>query len=198
MARGAVATVGRGVMGAARRIGALLSRVAGPTLAVLDKAQRTADCAGAVASAVQGDYVGATQGSVECVTRGQNTSRRDGSNPDFGTPSAQCSGNSRLSTLLQHAYDIIDTMMPMIDGIPFIAKTGVSGGRIRRDGRSSRAETQVRNWNNQTSEGRYRSEITHQNAGGEGARQDILDYEQQRAQELRDAGHLDPTRHCRP
>ena len=49
-------------------------------------------------------------------------------------------GNSKLSTKAQHAYDIINTKTGET------VKTGVSGGSIR-NGKSVRAETQVRKWN---------------------------------------------------
>ncbi|MCB9872961.1 MAG: hypothetical protein H6821_02180 [Planctomycetaceae bacterium] len=47
-------------------------------------------------------------------------------------------GNSKLSTKPQHRYEIIERST----GVPH--KTGVSGGRIRADGKSARAESQVR------------------------------------------------------
>ena len=46
-------------------------------------------------------------------------------------------GNSKLSTKAQHSYDIIDTKTNEV------VKVGVSGGKIRKDGKSVRAETQV-------------------------------------------------------
>ena len=56
-------------------------------------------------------------------------------------------GNSKLSTKAQHAYDIIDKRTDKV------VKTGISGGKIRKDGKSYRAEQQVRKWNKE--EGRY-------------------------------------------
>ena len=45
-------------------------------------------------------------------------------------------GNSKLSTKAQHAYDIIDKRTDKV------VKTGISGGKIRKDGKSYRAEQQ--------------------------------------------------------
>ena len=101
-------------------------------------------------------------------------------------------GNSKASTKAQHAYDIIYTKTEKV------TKTGVSGGRIRKDGKSSRAESQVRKWNKNEGEGTYRSEITHQEPAGEGSRDRILKYEKNRANELREKGELDPRKHQKP
>lgn len=55
-------------------------------------------------------------------------------------------------------------------------KTGISGSKIRKnDGKSYRAEQQVRKWNK--AEGKYGSIITHQEPAGESARDNILKYE---------------------
>lgn len=98
-------------------------------------------------------------------------------------------GNSKMSTKAQHAYDIINTKTNKV------VKTGVSGGPIK-DGKSVRAETQVKKWNKQEGEGTYKSEITHYEPEGEGARSRILDYEKERADKYRD--QLDPQKHKRP
>ncbi len=79
-------------------------------------------------------------------------------------------GNSKMSTKAQHAYDIINTKTNKV------VKTGVSGGPIK-DEKSVRAETQVKKWNKQEGDGTYKSEITHYEPEGEGARSRILDYE---------------------
>ena len=102
-------------------------------------------------------------------------------------------GNSKNSTNAQHAYDIIDTETNKV------VKTGVSGGKIRKDGKSARAESQVRKWNKKEKTNKYKSKITHKEPAGENARDKILKYEKQRAGELREAGHLkDQTKHQRP
>ena len=88
-------------------------------------------------------------------------------------------GNSKLSTRAQHAYDIINTKTKMI------IKTGISGGKIRKDGKSYRAEQQVRKWNKEYGGDIYKSEITHKEATGKGAREKILDYEEKRAKKFR-------------
>lgn len=101
-------------------------------------------------------------------------------------------GNSKASTKAQHAYDIINTKTGNR------VKTGISGGRIRKDGKSARAESQVRKWNKEAGEGTYRSEITHQEPAGEGSRDRILEYEKKRTDELKKRRELDPNRHQRP
>ena len=98
-------------------------------------------------------------------------------------------GNSKMSTKAQHAYDIINTKTNKV------VKTGVSGGPIK-DEKSVRAETQVKKWNKQEGDGTYKSEITHYEPEGEGARSRILDYEKERADKYRD--QLDPQKHKRP
>jgi len=93
-------------------------------------------------------------------------------------------GNSRVSTKAQHAYDIVDKQA----GEP--VKTGVSGGRIRKDGKSYRAESQVRQWNKDAGYDRYESTITHIEPEGKNARGRIYEYEKNRANELRKKGLL--------
>jgi len=99
-------------------------------------------------------------------------------------------GNSKLSTKAQHAYDIINKETGKI------VKTGVSGGRILRNGKSARAETQVYKWNKDVGKDLYESRITHEEPAGEGARAKILEYEKNRANKYRD--ELDPEKHKRP
>ena len=94
-------------------------------------------------------------------------------------------GNSAASTKAQHAYDISEK------GTDKIVKTGVSGGPIRKkDGKSVRAEKQVRKWNKEAGYEKYESNITLKEPEGEGARARIYDYEKKHAQSLRDAGQL--------
>ena len=84
-------------------------------------------------------------------------------------------GNSKASTKAQHSYDIIDTETGKV------VKVGVSGGKVRRDGKSYRAEAQVRAWNKEAGREKYKSRITHWEPAGEGARDRILKYESERA-----------------
>ena len=102
-------------------------------------------------------------------------------------------GNSKLSTKAQHAYDIIDTETNTI------VKTGVSGGKIRKsDGKSYRAEQQVRKWNKEENTNKYKSIITHIEPEGIGSRDRILEYERKRAHYLRDMNQLDINKHITP
>ena len=102
-------------------------------------------------------------------------------------------GNSKASTKAQHAYDIIDKRTNLR------VKTGVSGGKIRKDGKSYRAEQQVRKWNKEEGGDFYESKITHTEPAGEGARDRILKYEKDRADYLRQQGLLkNSPKHQRP
>ena len=102
-------------------------------------------------------------------------------------------GNSKASTRTQHAYDIIDKFTGEI------VKTGVSSGKIRKDGKSYRAESQVRKWNRKAGEDRYESVITHKEPAGKNAREKIYNYEKDRARKLKDQGYLtDEHKHKRP
>ena len=104
-------------------------------------------------------------------------------------------GNSKMSEKAQHAYDIIEKQA---DGTIKRVKIGVSSGRIRSDGKSYRAEQQVRKWNKEAGYEKYESEITYKVPEGPGARDKILKNEQDRANKLRKAKELDENRHKRP
>jgi RHS repeat-associated protein len=99
-------------------------------------------------------------------------------------------GNSKMSEKAQHAYDIIDKDTGKR------VKTGVSGGKVRSDGKSYRAEQQVRKWNKEAGYEKYESVITHEEPAGEGSRARILEYEKVRPKVLED--ELDDVRHKRP
>ena len=99
-------------------------------------------------------------------------------------------GNAKASTKAQHAYDIINTETNKV------VKTGVSGGKILKNGKSARAESQVRKWNKEAEKDIYKSEVTHKEPEGTGSRERILEYEKERANKLRD--ELDPEKHKRP
>ena len=92
---------------------------------------------------------------------------------------ASVHGNSKASTQAQHAYDIINKKTNKV------IKTGINGGQIK-NGKSVRAETQVKKWNKESGDGTYKSEITHHEPAGEGSRARILDYEKERANVLRE------------
>ncbi|EBS7636061.1 hypothetical protein CDR68_20330, partial [Salmonella enterica] len=88
----------------------------------------------------------------------------------------QSHGNFKASEKAQHGYEITDTRTG------HVVKTGVSSGSIRKDGKSYRAEKQVRDWNNEPGNaGRYQSEIVHNEPAGPGAREQILEWERQHA-----------------
>ena len=101
-------------------------------------------------------------------------------------------GNSKSSTKAQHAYDIIDKETGRV------VKTGVSGGKITKEGKSYRGESQARKWNREEGTDKYESKITHKEPEGEGAREQILEYEKNHAEELKSLNQLDPEKHIRP
>ena len=71
-----------------------------------------------------------------------------------------------------------------------IVKTGVSGGKIRKDGKSYRAEQQVRKWNKEKGGDVFESVITDKIPEGKGARDKILLIEKAKAKKYRDQGLL--------
>ena len=97
-------------------------------------------------------------------------------------------GNSKLSTKLQHGYEIFNVSSKNV------AKTGVSGGKLNRNGTSGRAISQVNKWNKTAGFKKYNSRVVVKNIPG---RQSILSWEKLNANRLRNLGHkLD--RHSRP
>lgn len=102
-------------------------------------------------------------------------------------------GNSKFSTNAQHAYDIIELSTGRR------VKTGVSGGGIRiSDGKSKRAEKQVRSLNKKAGYEKYSSEIILIEPGREGVRKWILDFENAHAYVLHELGEIDKNIHKRP
>ena len=106
-------------------------------------------------------------------------------------------GNSKNSTKAQHNYDVEDTWEQNPDGSNRVVKTGVSGGKETKSGESYRGNQQANKWNNdEDTPGRYKSVITNRVPEGEGARQKALNYEKDRANQVRD--QLDRDKHKRP
>jgi RHS repeat-associated protein len=102
-------------------------------------------------------------------------------------------GNSKSSTKAQHGYEIVDTKTGKV------AKTGVSGGKLNKNGSSKRANGQANKWNKEAgNKGRYEPKVVKKVPSGAGARKDILEWEVQNADRLRLKDELDPTRHMRP
>jgi RHS repeat-associated protein len=98
-------------------------------------------------------------------------------------------GNSRSSTLPQHQYVIVRVEA---SGSRTLVKTGVSGGRIRLDGRSARAEQQVRVFSRDGN--RYESHIVARAS----VRSDILRMEQQLVNRYFARHGRQPPRNVRP
>ena len=100
-------------------------------------------------------------------------------------------GNAIDSRNAQHGYEIYDKHGRVV-------KTGVSGGKIRQDGKSVRAEVQVRRWNKVENDpnGSYTSKNVKRLKGRKGARERILKWESNNAHKHR--ATLDPAKHKRP
>ncbi len=110
----------------------------------------------------------------------------------FGLSGKKCHGNSKDSDKAQHGYEIYDKNGNVV-------KTGVSSGRIRKkDGKSSRAEKQVRDWNKDKTDprGPYTSKVVKTVPKQKGARQKVLDWEQKNADKHRST--LQKDKHKRP
>jgi hypothetical protein len=100
-------------------------------------------------------------------------------------------GNSKASTNAQHNYDVVNTQNGNV------VKTGTSGGKETQAGESYRGNSQANKWNKQEgTPGKYKSETTNRVPAGQGARQKALDYEKNRANEVRT--QLDPDKHKLP
>ena len=89
-------------------------------------------------------------------------------------------GNSKLSTKAQHLYEVFKTESGTI------VKTGISGGKIAKNGKSYRATRQVNKWNKAEGEGKYDSRIVQQFPAGKGAREEALTAEKLNADKHRD------------
>jgi len=105
--------------------------------------------------------------------------------------STKTNGNSKSSSKQQHGYEVYNRHGDVV-------KTGVSGGRVRKDGKSSRAEKQVRDWNvNKTDvNGPYSSKVMKTIPSQPNAREKILDWEQKNA--TKHKATLDPDKHKLP
>lgn len=168
MVEGGTAAVGVGVVGLA----------AGGTGAVA--------IAGGAATVATGATM-MTHGAVMMASATKNLAQGKGQLSE----NKEVNGNSKSSTKEQHNYDIKDTQTGNV------VKTGTSGGKETKTGESYRGNSQANKWNKQEgTPGRYKSETTNRVPAGEGARQKALDYETNRANQVRN--QLDPNKHQRP
>jgi len=88
-------------------------------------------------------------------------------------------GNSKASTKAQQAYIIKEKATGKT------VKVSVCGEKTRKtDNKSYRAESQIRKWNEEEGGNIYENEIIHNVPAGEGARDKILEYEKQKANDL--------------
>jgi hypothetical protein len=108
-------------------------------------------------------------------------------------------GNSKASAKEQHLYEI---EVRKADGTVDTHKYGVSGGPVRADGQSVRAENQVRQLNaaaEREGNGRtYSSRIIEKEPAAPGSRQRILDSEKKWVKQYMQAHDRRPTGNKRP
>lgn len=101
-------------------------------------------------------------------------------------------GNAKESTKAQHLYEIFD-----IDTGKAV-KTGISGSKITKAGKSYRATNQVNKWNRESGYYRFDSRIIKEFPAGPNARLRALEAEKRNANRLRNQRELDSRYHKRP
>ena len=99
-------------------------------------------------------------------------------------------GNSKCSTRSQHVYEIYENQSGKV------VKTGISSGKISKQGKSYRATKQVNKWNKSEGKDKYDSRVIQKIPSGKGARNKALDAEKENANKHRN--ELDPNKHKRP
>jgi hypothetical protein len=97
-------------------------------------------------------------------------------------------GNSKLSQKAQHVYEIRNNKTGEV------VKTGISGGKISKKGKSYRAESQRRKWGKDDFDTTIIAEIS----AGPGARKKALAIERSNANGLRPENLINPKYHMRP
>ncbi|MGM9852591.1 MAG: hypothetical protein ACI30N_01300, partial [Muribaculaceae bacterium] len=140
---------------------------------------------GGASSAIKASRIGkaaingtkASSTTCKAVTRGKK----------FNSP---VHGNSKRNTNAQHIYEIFDAETGKA------VKTGISGGKKTKGGKSYRATRQVNKW---SKDGRkFDSRIVKEIPAGPEARADALRYESENANRLRLKGELDQKYHKKP
>lgn len=101
-------------------------------------------------------------------------------------------GNSRKSQKAQHLYEIFDKETGEV------VKTGISGGKITKKGKSYRVAQQVNKWNRMNKKDVFNSRIVRKIPAGKNAREKALQAEKANAIRLRNEGQLDAKYHKRP
>ena len=105
--------------------------------------------------------------------------------------SAKIHGNSKLSTRTQHGYIIRDTASEKKRNI---AKVGISGSRLNRNGTSRRANSQISRLNKKAGYVRYTAQVVRTNMPN---RRYALSWEEQFSKLVKSLGHV-MNRHKRP
>ncbi len=101
-------------------------------------------------------------------------------------------GNSKKSDKAQHLYEIFEVETGKT------VKTGISGGKISKEGKSYRATNQVNRWNREAGCQKFDSKITEEIPAGPGARDEALKLEKKNADRLRRQQELEQKYHKRP
>ncbi|MBM6617228.1 pre-toxin TG domain-containing protein, partial [Bacillus suaedaesalsae] len=97
-------------------------------------------------------------------------------------------GNSKNSTKPQHGYKISEKETGDV------AKTGISGQPLNKNGTSPRANSQVNKWNKEVGYEKYEADVVKPNIPN---RQEALDWERENAQRLWEEGNS-MNKHQRP
>ena len=101
-------------------------------------------------------------------------------------------GNSKASQKAQHLYEIY------VQESGFVAKTGISGGKVSKAGKSYRATNQVNRFNKNAGYQKYDSRIIKTEPAGPEARATILKAEKENADRLKKIKQLNHSIHKRP
>jgi RHS repeat-associated protein len=100
-------------------------------------------------------------------------------------------GNSKLSKKAQVNYRVTNTKTGK-------SKTGISGGKVDKNGNPYRANKQANAWNKKDGKGTWKVEVVSKTKSGAGARAKALAKEKKDADALRKAKKLDEKKHKRP
>ena len=112
---------------------------------------------------------------------------------DIGKTAKAVHGNSKASSKAQHLYEIFDRETKEV------VKTGISGGKKTKAGKSYRANSQVNRWNKEAGHKKFDSEVVQDFPAGPNARDKALDAEKTNAEKLRVLQQLkDPNYHKIP
>ena len=152
--------------------------------------------------AQKGDYGGAVLSAIGLVPYVGDTAKAGKIGKDVkiiseGVDAAKSGakkihGNSKNSTKAQHLYEIFEKDTGRT------VKTGISGGKKTKVGKSQRANKQVNKWNKEAGYDKFDSRIVKDIPAGPKAREEALKAEKNNADRLRKQNELDKKFHQRP